>query len=52
MHAVKLPGEAKQNNLPHKCGQPIVVGVINIYKYRIQCFITVDSKSNEKRFLK
>jgi hypothetical protein len=24
--AVKLPGEAKQNNLPPECGQPIDVG--------------------------
>jgi hypothetical protein len=26
MSAVKLPGEAKQNNLPPKCGQPIDAG--------------------------
>jgi hypothetical protein len=26
MNAVKLPSEAKQNNLPPECGQPIDVG--------------------------
>jgi hypothetical protein len=26
MSAVKLPGEAKQNNLPPECGQPIDAG--------------------------
>jgi hypothetical protein len=26
MSAVKLPGEAKQDNLPPECGQPIDVG--------------------------
>jgi hypothetical protein len=26
MTAVKLPGEAKQKNLPPECGQPIAVG--------------------------
>jgi hypothetical protein len=26
MSAIKLPGEVKQYNLPHECGQPIDVG--------------------------
>jgi hypothetical protein len=28
MSAVKLPSEAKQNNLPPECGQPIDAGEI------------------------
>jgi hypothetical protein len=30
MSAVKLPGEAKQNNLPPECGQQIDVGEFGI----------------------
>jgi hypothetical protein len=26
MSAVKLPDEAKQNNLPPECGQPFAIG--------------------------
>jgi hypothetical protein len=30
MIEVKLPGEAKQNNLPPECGQPIDMGDVGL----------------------
>jgi hypothetical protein len=32
MSAIKLPGEAKQNNLPPECGQPIDTGDLSCWK--------------------
>jgi hypothetical protein len=43
--AVNLPGRAKQNNLPHKCGQPIESGEYNIVKVPMEIMMLLSNQN-------